>query len=125
MTYTSWAGVSSTARKTIFKTDDIWVELETLEDGSVYPFIHVQVYHWNPGVYRQLHAVLHIILMDYPMVYAAAHDSKLKKFAEMFGFQDSDYLVTTTDGLIRQVMFCTRDMIPDSLEEILECHKQR
>ena len=98
--------------KSIYKDETGEVFLE--KDNGLGIFIHCYSYKWTKESYKHYKNVWQVLLnaleeQGIPEVKAARHleDEKLKKFAEKFGFKDTDELILDSEGNTRRVMKCS------------------
>lgn len=77
------------------------------------PIIHCYIYKWSKDNYKKHkivweEVVQHFKNKGFPAMYAARkkEDTKLKKYAEKFGFEDTDEELLDSNGNLRRVMKC-------------------
>ncbi len=74
-----------------------------LEEFEGHMFIHVHMHQWNKEAYRHC-AVLLEDLKEAFDIYAYIPNAKVRKFAEVFNFQDTDQSIELTTGEVYPVM---------------------
>ena len=91
----------------IYEDSYVRVALEVTANKS---FIHCKSYKWNHNIYKHYRNVFSIILQDYtnktsrPLGAAILpDDSKLQKFAKLFGFRKTADAYLGTDGNLRDI----------------------
>lgn len=90
----------------IYEDDDVLVSLEYVNGMNL---IHCTVVNWSKSVYKKLIHVFAAIKEELnTTIYAPVVDSKVAKFAELFGFVYTDSYAYYTDNKIRRIMVCPK-----------------
>ena len=100
---------SHVAYHTVYKTDDVAVELEELRrpcDGAAMLILHAHCARWTPRIFRegltfwrQFRPTVPSNIFAYPLT----HDARWEKFVSLFGFTPLISAAPCNDGTTRPI----------------------